>query len=178
MTEQPETVPARDLRPGQYVDITDLVDAPSEYRAVRLVEPTDDAHNLLVVLTGGIYGHVTPDHRFHLVSDAEVEAARQREQDRQKRAKVVAALNRLAELVEQGMPLPIGNLSINGALQSVEDLERVAEMLGEQIRQVVHTDGRPAPDIHHHFGEDRHRAAVQLFVWHLGEPEQPEDGAS
>lgn len=178
MTEQPNTVPARDLRPGQFIDIVDIVEfVDSEYREVLLVDPTDDGRYVLIALRGGIAERVPVDRPIRPIPDTELEAARDRERERQRRAKVAAALRRLLDLIEGGMPLPIGSLSINGALGSFEDLERVAEMLGEQIRHVVHDDGRAAPDIHHYFGDDQYQSGIQLFVWHLGErPEQPERG--
>lgn len=173
--EAHESINASEVRPGMF-----LRSADTDLHEVRHVEPSDDGNQVLLVFAGGTtewYGALA---EVELTSAAEVIAARKRLADRQKRAKVLDALERLVELVRQGLPLP-AYFDIDASLMpSADAVRQAAEILGETPVESLNS-GAPQIQFKHHFGADENSRVVEMRMWHLGRrpapADEPGDGA-
>ena len=96
------------------------------------IEPCDDGQ-VLLVLVGGATRRCKPEQPLHVMSRQDAEAARERRQARQRRVAMIAALRKVADLAEAGLPLPTWRLSIRGLLDSPDQVQAAAAQLGSTV---------------------------------------------
>lgn len=148
-----------------------LVEGENVGIEIRHIEPSDDGQDVLIVIAGAYAQRYRVDEPLDVIGEKDAEAAQGRLAAKRQLAKQVAALRELADLAEAGLPMPRYHLRIEGSLDSVDDLQKAAVILGCEVTERPNGTWR----LERLFGSTDNRkylAAVEMTLSHYARDER------